>query len=73
VNIRLPQLTLIEWMIIVAILGILAAVVLSAPAAKREKDAFLAECARDHRPYECQVMWKQMHPDPVVVYAPMNR
>jgi hypothetical protein len=65
--------SLIEWMIIVAIVGILMALVIGAPIMRAEKDAFLAECARDHRPYECQVMWKQMHPDPVVVYAPLNR
>jgi len=67
------DLTLIEWMIVGAIIGILAILVIGAPARKAEKDAFMSDCARDHKPYECQALWKQMHPDPVVVYAPFNR
>ncbi len=67
------DMTLIELMIIAAIVGILAAVVLGLPAQKKERDDFMASCAAREPQYECEVKWKQMHPDPVVIYAPMNR
>lgn len=63
----------IEKAIIVAIVVILGVVIASVPGQVREKEKFMDDCGRDHKQYECQAMWKQMHPDPIVVYAPMNR
>jgi len=61
--------TLIEILIVVAIVGILIAVGVGAVFQNDAHKKFLAECAHDHKPYECEVMWKQMHPDQTVVYV----
>lgn len=65
--------TLIEWLIIAAIVLILAALVIGAPARQQEKAVFMSSCTAREPQYECDVKWKQMHPDPVVVFAPLNR
>lgn len=65
--------TLIEICIVVAIVGILVAIAIGAPARKAEQDAFMSDCLQHEPKYSCEAKWKQMHPDPVVVFAPFNR
>jgi len=64
--------TFIEWVVIAAILGILAAVIVGIPAQKQARDEFMASCTSAEPAYQCEFKWKQMHPDPVVVYTPLN-
>lgn len=70
---NLRDISLIELIIIVAILGIIAALITIAPALKAEQDSWMADCTKHEPRYSCEVKWKQMHPDPVVVVAPLNR
>lgn len=66
--------TIVEVCIVFAILGILGALIIGLPTQEKEHEDFLAACMRaGEQPYECQYKWKQMHPDPIVVYAPFNR
>ena len=65
--------TFIELLIIIAILGILAAIVLGAIVGKDEKTAFMQSCSEHEAAYQCEYKWKQMHPDPITVYAPFNK
>lgn len=65
--------TTIEWVIAAIIVAILGMLAVSIPAQIREKEAFLAECSAREPMYRCQVQWKQMHPAPLVVIAPLNR
>jgi hypothetical protein len=67
------RITGIEWVIVGFIVLILAALVLLVPAMQAEQAAFLAECQKHEPRYQCEVKWKQMHPDPIVVIAPFNR
>lgn len=53
----------IEKGIIAAIAVILGVIVLYAIGMAKEKERFLAECSQHEKPYECEVKWKQMHPD----------
>lgn len=65
--------TLIEILIIVAIVGILGALLAGIPAQRRAEAEFMAQCEQYEKLYQCQMKWRQMHPDPIVVYAPLNR
>lgn len=64
--------TLIELCLVLAIIGILAATILGSIFGHGEKD-FMADCIQHEPKYSCQVKWKQMHPDAVMVIAPFNR
>lgn len=64
--------TLIELVIILAIIGLGSAVIISAMFGHEEKD-FMADCTQHEPKYLCQVKWKQMHPDPITVFAPFNK
>lgn len=70
---KLKDMSMIEWMIIGVIVLILAVVAVGAPARMAEQESFMADCMRQEPQYQCQVKWKQIHPDPVVVFAPLNR
>lgn len=61
--------TLIEVMIIVAIVGILIAVGVGAVVLKGERERFIASCMQQEPQYQCEVKWKQMRPDRTVVYV----
>lgn len=67
--------TLIETMIVLAILGILIALFIGGVAQEQKRVAFMAECTEHMKNFECEHMWKEMHPDPqqVIVWAPLNR
>lgn len=65
--------TKIEYGIIAAIIVILILIGVGAVQLKDEKRAFVAECGQHEPVYQCEVKWKQMHPDPLVVIAPLNR
>jgi len=65
--------TLIEMCIVVAIIGILVAIAVRLPEEKRERDAWMADCIQHEPRYSCEAKWKGMHPDPIVVYAPLNK
>lgn len=69
----LRNMTLIEWMIIFTIVAILLALAAGLPAQVRERESFMASCTSREPQYECEFKWKQMHPDPIVVYAPFNK
>lgn len=56
--------TKLEYGIIAAIVAILGALAAGAVRRVDEKKAFLAECQQHEKAYECEVKWKQMHPDP---------
>lgn len=64
--------TFIELVIVVAIVGILGATIIGAAFGYEEKD-FMADCTHHEPKYSCQIKWKQMHPDPIMVFAPFNR
>jgi prepilin-type N-terminal cleavage/methylation domain-containing protein len=65
--------TLIEVCIVIVIISILFAVMLSMPAQQKAKEDFFASCTKVEPQYSCDVKWKQIHPDPIVVFAPLNR
>ena len=65
--------TKIEKIIIVVIVALLGVIVGVAYKNRDAKAAFLASCAKAEPEYQCEVKWKQMHPDPLVIYMPMNR
>jgi hypothetical protein len=65
--------TTTEVAIVLAIIVLLVIVVAGAIGQVHDQDAFMADCTQHEPKYTCQVKWKQMHPDPVVVYAPLNK
>jgi len=67
--------TKLEYGIIAAIVVALVLMVVGAMELSEEKQAFMAECIQDRKGYECEAMWKQMHPDPqhVVVTGFVSR
>jgi hypothetical protein len=67
------KMTGIEKGIIVAMVLLLGAIIAGGIAMGDEKEKFLASCTQQEPAYQCEVKWKQMHPDPIVVYAPLNR
>lgn len=65
--------TAVEWVVIAIIAGLLVALVAGVPAQMRDKDAFMQDCQKHEPMYSCEVKYKQMHPDPLVVIAPLNK
>lgn len=65
--------TKIEWIIGGIIVAMLALVAVSTPTQMEAKRQFMTSCAAQEPEYRCEVQWKQMHPDPIVVLAPLNR
>lgn len=63
----------LEYGIIAAIVVILGMIAVGAVKTKDEKAAFMTECAQYEKRYESEHKWKQMHPDPIVMLAPLNR
>lgn len=59
--------TLIELMIVVAIVGVIIAIVCGGVQDVKKKEQFMAECKQDHKQYECDSMWATAHPQPHVV------
>ncbi len=65
--------TTIKICIVLVIVAMLVVIVAGLPAQKREQDAWMSDCLQHEALYSCEVKWKQMHPDPIVVYAPLNK
>jgi len=51
-----------EKLIGLAIVGIIVAIVIGLISNYHDRQDFMADCTKDHKPYECQVMWTQAHP-----------
>lgn len=63
--------TVIEVLIVIAIVGILLAFWKhSEYEAQAEKD-FMSQCRQDHREYECQAMWRSGKPKQQIIMVPM--
>ena len=54
------------WVILILIL----IMVLVAVAENKEERAFMKECTKDHKEYECKVMWNQTQPKHTYIYLP---
>ena len=64
----------IELTIVIFIVVLVVMLPLAYIGERNRHEAFLVDCMRaGEKAYECEYKWKQMHPDPVVVYAPFNR
>lgn len=66
---RINQISFPTLVVIVVILGVIVGSVIGS---NKEHDVFMSDCLKYERQYSCEVKWKQMHPDPVVVVAPFN-
>jgi len=53
--------TKIEYVVIAIIIVILIVVGI---AGSDERNKFMSDCIKDKKQYECEVLYKQMHPDP---------
>jgi hypothetical protein len=74
---RESGITLIEILFCIAIAGIVIATALAFVGLADERQRFMSDCLQHEPAYQCELKWKQMHPDPVVVpvvvYVPLSQ
>ncbi len=60
----LSRITLIEILIVVAVLGLLGVTAYKFVEGSNRREAFLAECeeAAPRKPYECKALWRRAQP-----------
>lgn len=60
--------TLVELLIVVAVMGIVAALIIGNSFGDKDQVKFMMECSKYEPHYQCEYKWKQMHPDTLWVY-----
>ena len=63
------NLTGVEKGFVAVFVVVLFLFVLSAAETVKKRKAFMAECQKDKKAYECEVLVKQAHPGPNVVWV----
>ena len=65
--------TTIEVVVAGLIVGLVGLIVLAGKAAQAEREKFMRDCMRDHKEYECTIMWKEAQPDTQTIIVPSYR
>jgi len=65
--------TTIEHVIVWVIAGMLVVIFIASKQVAAEKAAFMRDCMRDHKEYECTIMWKNAQPDTQTIIVPSYR
>lgn len=61
--------TVLELVVVASIVAIVIATIMGAIIGSELRKRFMAQCKADgKKEYECEVLYKQSHPDPNVVY-----
>ncbi len=62
--------TTIETIIIGLIVGCIGVIWIAGKQMAAEKKKFMDDCMRDHKEYECTIMWKNAQPDTQTIIVP---
>ena len=62
--------TRIETLVMGVIVGLVALILVAGKQMAAEKKKFMDDCMRDHKEYECTLMWKEAQPDTQTIIVP---
>jgi len=65
--------TTIETMIIGLIVVLVGIIWIAGKQMAAERKKFMDDCMRDHKEYECTIMWKEAQPDTQTIIVPSYR
>lgn len=64
------QFTRIETIVMGTIVVLVGVILLAGKQMAAEKKKFMDDCMRDHKEYECTIMWKNAQPDTQTIIVP---
>jgi hypothetical protein len=62
--------TQIEVGVMATIVVCVLLLIVAGKSMSEEKEKFMRDCMRDHKEYECTLMWKEAQPDTQYIYIP---